>query len=232
MSQNQAGRRIKPRSEFGCRYGLVIFAGFLMSASASHATPIEYTYAGTTLLYVKSCPTCLGGQPVTTTDHISAFFIVDNPLTANFQGLVSPTDWAISDGHSTLTPADAILTPTGNSSFGSVQVVTDGLGAIIYWQMVAGTPATIANDVSACEAGTATCIGMQTLFNFVNGDCCIFDDSFYYPLGGATTSLTELDGVAGTWTAQAVPESSSFRLFGIGVVAVDALRRLRRPLRL
>ena len=183
---------------------LIILAGSVIAPSASNAAPVIYTYTGSTFAYLESCGTCIGGQPVTTVDHVSAYFELANPLGANFDGFVTPTDWAISDGISTLSVANAILTPTGNSSFGQVYVATDSLGAIHYWQMFAGTQADISNGgASDCLAGTATCIGVLTALSDLAGACCalvVEDYSFYYPFGGA-----EVDGTAvgGTLVAAA-----------------------------
>jgi hypothetical protein len=222
---------MKRRSRFeGGLRALIVLAGSLILASISPAAPVQYTYTGTNFLYIESCPTCIGGQPVTTADHVSAYFVLYSPLGGNFSGDVTPMDWVISDGFSLFSSANAILTPTGNSNFGQVYVETNSLGAIARWRMNAETPADVGGNFSACQPGGARCIAIGTFFFFAdaNSPLTSFDSSFYYPFGGATTSVTDRDGVPGSWTLS-TPELPPLLFLGAGIAVVSGLRVLRQP---
>jgi len=209
----------------------------LVLSTTCFADSVTYTYTGTNFRTITcNVPPGCSNPPVSTSNAVTAFFTLDSPL-GPFFGPVTPTNWAMSDGLTTLSPANAVLQFGGFPILYSGQLFLDldAAGNILHWEMAAKTPAAASLNTAACLAGTETCISIVT-FHEVFGDpnTITEDTSFYYPYGGGSTSTsTSADGVPGSWTRSTtttVAEPFSLVLLVTSLAGVFAGKAIRNKL--
>jgi hypothetical protein len=121
------------------RFGFLVFAALIASAAASRA--VTYSYVGDTFtnFAAQGVPTS-NAETAFAGKYVSGEFTVAAPLGADFNGLVTPTQFSFSGA----------LVPLTNPTFYSFDIQTNGTGAIIDWM------------ISIQESGGPSSIGIAT----------------------------------------------------------------------
>jgi hypothetical protein len=157
-----------------------------------------------TLTYTGNYFTSIGNNVYSTSDRITATIVLSSPLGRNFDGLVVPSSFMLSDGVNSYSNSPGTL-----SDF---DFVTNGSGQITSWSMDARIDGFYYFAQSMDMAGDVEDIG----------EFGVTEDREY--------GLNMND--PGSWTTGGAPEPAEWAILLMGIAVLGGTLRLRRALHL
>lgn len=178
------------------RVSLIALACLLVSATGAWADGFTYTYTGNDFTSASA--------PYTTSDSVTASFVLSSPLPPNLYDFTSEAPLVIS-----YTMSDGVQTFTNLNSEFVFNLKTDSLGNITEWAIAAAQLGYSYNEI-----GTEN--GMPPEYG-------INDSTSFY---GANAQIL---GDAGTWSPFInAPEPGTLVMLGIGLFGLAGVSRCKR----